>query len=58
MKILETARQSNAVKLAADDDILADFQFVQDTLQGNFRELSTFERWSAEVGTIHSLDRC
>lgn len=52
LKVVETAKQS--FKLVADTEAESDFKFVQDVLSHNYRELSTFERWVAEVrsGTL------
>jgi V-type H+-transporting ATPase subunit H len=47
LKVVETAKQS--FKLIEDAEVESDFKYVQEILTLNFRELSTFDRWAAEV---------
>lgn len=49
LKLVENMIQSNVIKQAADLEVESDFKAVHDVLTKNYRELSRFERWSAEV---------
>lgn len=48
-KLVDGMIQSNSYKLANDLEFEADVKSLHDVLSKNYRELSTFERWSTEV---------
>jgi len=48
-KLIDGMVQSNSYKLANDPEFETDVKSLHDVLVKNYRELSTFERWSSEV---------
>ena len=52
-KLVDGMVQSNSYKLANDPEFEADVKSLHDVLLKNYRELSTFERWSSEVSSGH-----
>lgn len=50
LKLLESLKGKKAIK---DEDLLEDIKWVQETLQENFRVLTTFERHQQELLTEH-----
>lgn len=51
LKLVETLSHAGFVKQAADVEIESDFKVLYEVLHRNHKELSTFERWAAEVNT-------
>jgi hypothetical protein len=49
--LLRLVENNAAVKAIGDADIEEDFKFVHNVLLKNYRELSSFERWSNEVSS-------
>lgn len=48
-KVLDTMNYNHFLKTAADDEVEADFKFLQEVLVRNFRELSGYDRWTSQV---------
>ena len=55
LKVLSSAKNSNTLKLADDPDIANDYKHIHESLTKNYRDLSTFDRWVAELnsGILH-----
>lgn len=50
-KLIDGMVQSNSYKLANDPEFETDVKSLHEVLMKNYRELSTFERWSSEVSS-------
>lgn len=48
-KVLDTMSHNHFLRNAADEEAEQDFKFLQDVLSRNFRELSSYERWTSQV---------
>lgn len=51
LKLLDYIHGANVLKQTADVELENDFKYLHDTLHKNYRELSTFERWTSEVNS-------
>lgn len=49
VRVVENLTSNNAMKQMADVEVEADFKVLSDTLHRNYRELSTFEKWTSEM---------
>ncbi len=49
MRIIDMFNAANAIKQLADPDVEADYRVLQDIVAKNFRELTSFERYTSEV---------
>jgi V-type H+-transporting ATPase subunit H len=56
-KVLDGMNHNNFLRTVGDEEVEQDFKFLMDVLGRNFRELSSYERWTSQVysGALRSV---